>query len=284
MHASSVFGSLIGTTYARVMSKVAMIALKIEIDHAKNLFASLTPDQWSAQSGCTDWRVQDVACHMASVFHQIADPATIDGGNGEDAEVDAEVPVQARKNWTPQQVMAEYNEWAEKGFAAISAMQEEPTASTVIAMANLGSHPLHIASNAIVFDHYCHLRHDIGHAIPAAANLPHDDAALSAALVWMLAGTPEMCAPALASCTVGVNLVFEGPAAGSYAITPPAAGATLWSVVAEANPAFASATGSAHDFVSWATKRANWSDHVTLSGDSGAQAGAAATLDALNII
>jgi hypothetical protein len=128
------------------------------------------------------------------------------------------------------------------------------------------------------------LRHDIGHAIPAAANLPHDDAALSAALVWMIAGTPEMCAPALASCTVGVNLVFEGPAAGSYAITPPAAGATLWSVVPEANPAFASATGTAHDFVSWATKRANWSDHVTLSGNSGAQAGAAATLDALNII
>jgi len=194
MQASFVFGSVMCTTYARGMSKVAMIALKIEIDRAKNLFASLTPDQWSAQSGCTDWRVQDVACHMASVFHQIADPATIDGGNGEDAEVDAEVPVQARKNWTPLQVMAEYNEWAEKGFAALGAMQEEPTASTVIAMANLGSHPLHIASNAIVFDHYCHLRHDIGHAIPAAADLPRDDAALSAALVWMMPEPPK-CVP-----------------------------------------------------------------------------------------
>jgi uncharacterized protein (TIGR03083 family) len=284
MQASFAFGSVMCTTYAHAMSKVAMIALKIEIDRAKNLFASLNAEQWAAQSGCTDWRVQDVACHMASVFHQIADPATIDGGNGEDAEVDAEVPVQARKNWTPLQVMAEYNELAEKGFAALNAMQEEPTASMVIPMANLGSHPLHILGNAIVFDHYCHLRHDIGHAIPAAANLPRDDAALSAALVWMLAGTPEMCARALASCTVGVNLVFEGPAAGSYAITPPASGTGLWSVVPEANPAFASATGTAHDFVSWATKRANWSDHVTLSGNSGAQAGAAATLDALNII
>ena len=261
-----------------------MIALKIEIDRAKNLFASLNAEQWAAQSGCTDWRVQDVACHMASVFHQIADPTSITGGEGKDAEVDAEVPVQARKNWTPLQVMAEYNEWAEKGFAALNAMQEEPTASMVIPMANLGSHPLHILGNAIVFDHYCHLRHDIGHAIPAAANLPRDEAALSATLVWMLAGTPEMCAPALASCTVGVNLVFDGPAAGSYAITPPASGTGLWSVVPGANPAFASATGTAHDFVSWATKRANWSDHVTLSGNSGAQAGAAATLDALNII
>ena len=284
MQASFVFGSVMCTTYARVMSKVAMIALKIEIDRAKNLFAALTADQWALPSGCTDWRVQDVACHMASVFHQIADPASIDGGEGKDAEVDAEVPVQARKSWTPMQVMAEYNEWAEKGFAALGAMQEEPTASTVIPMANLGSHPLHIASNAIVFDHYCHLRHDIGHAIPAAANLPRDDAALSAALVWMLAGTPEMCAPALASCSVGVNLVFEGPAASAYAITPPATGAGLWSVVPGANPAFASATGTAHDFVSWATKRAKWSDHVTLSGDPGAQAGASATLDALNII
>jgi hypothetical protein len=55
-------------------------------------------------------------------------------------------------------------------------------------------------------------------------------------------------------------------------------------VVPGANPAFASATGTAHDFVSWATKRAQWSDHVTLNGDPGAQAGATATLDALNII
>jgi uncharacterized protein (TIGR03083 family) len=284
MQASFAFGSFMCTTYAHAMSKPAMIALKVEIDRAKNLFAALTAEQWALPSGCTDWRVQDVACHMASVFHQIADPTSIAGGEGKDAEVDAEVPVQARKSWTPMQVMAEYNEWAEKGLAALNAMQEEPTASMVIPMANLGSHPLHILGNAIVFDHYCHLRHDIGHAISAARNLPRDEAALSATLEWMLAGTPEMCAPALASCSVGVNLVFEGPAASAFAITPPASGAGLWSVVPGANPAFASATGTAHDFVSWATKRAQWSDHVTLSGDPGAQAGATATLDALNII
>ncbi len=79
------------------MSKNAVGALEAEVAHATALILSLTPEEWAAPSGCTDWRVQDVICHMASVFHTIADPSTIDGGSSEDAEENAEVPVQARR-------------------------------------------------------------------------------------------------------------------------------------------------------------------------------------------
>ena len=260
------------------MSASAITALQTEISRARELMESLSPAEWSAASGCTDWSVQDVVCHMASVFHSIADPTTIEGGTSPDVERNAEVPVQARRTWTSAQVVAEYDEWAQKGLAALTALQSPPMADTVIPLANLGSHPMHLLGNAIVFDHYCHLRHDIGHAIDRAAQLPHDSDALAATLEWMLAGLPQMCEPALTGCTQGVNLSFQGPAAGDYTLTP---GVPLWTVAPGSNPAFPTAVTSAHSFVSWGTKRADWRDSVTVTGDV---ASATSTLDALNII
>lgn len=264
------------------MSRAAVTALQAESDRALELFGSLSPDEWAAPSGCSGWRVQDVACHMASVFHSIADPSTIEGGSSHDVEENAEVPVQSRRDWSVDQVMAEYVEWSAKGIAALAGLQEPPMHDTVIPLANLGSHPMHILANAIVFDHYCHLRHDIGAAIPRAAALPQDDAALSATLEWMLAGTPQMCQAALATCSQGVNLAFVGPAAGAWALRPGTDGG-LWTISPGLDASLPTATGSAHAFVSWATKRADWRSSGVLVGGAEAAA-AAATLDALNVI
>lgn len=262
------------------MSQAAIEALRVEQTRATVLFQSLTTAEWAAPSGCDGWRVQDVACHMASVFHLIADPTTIAGGAGVDAEADAEVPVQARRDWTPQQVMAEYDQWSDAGIAALEAMQAPGMADMVIPMANLGSHPMHILANAIVFDHYCHLRHDIGAAVERASALPHDEAALTATLEWMLAGLPQMCAQALADAPrQGVNLVFEGPAASTYTLAP---GDDMWTVTPGSTSGWPTLATTAHAFVSWGTKRADWRDHGRLSGD--ATGDAAAVLDAINVI
>ena len=40
-------------------------------------------------------------------------------------------------------------------------MQAEPTASTRVALADLGTYQMHWLANAYCFDHYCHLRHDL---------------------------------------------------------------------------------------------------------------------------
>jgi uncharacterized protein (TIGR03083 family) len=260
------------------MSEIAMAALQSEVDRALALFGSLTADEWQLPSGCAGWRVQDVACHMASVFHTIADPATIESGEGDDAEQSAEVPVQARKGWSTEQVMAEYVEWSAKGLGALGALQDEPMRDVVVPLGNLGSHPLHILANAIVFDHYCHLRHDIGHALAGAAALPRDAAALAATREWMLAGLPQMCAEALSTCTQGMNLRFSD-ADESYILRP----GTPWIVEAGSDAGLPTATTTSHDFVSWATKRADWrAADVTITGPNAEQA--ATTLDALNII
>jgi len=72
---------------------------------------------------------------MASVFHTIADPTTIEPGGTGKAEQDAEVPVQARKEWTTEQVVAEYVEWSEKGITALAGLQEPPMAEMVVPLA-----------------------------------------------------------------------------------------------------------------------------------------------------
>jgi uncharacterized protein (TIGR03083 family) len=261
------------------MTKAAVSALQTEVDRALELFRSLTPDEWAAPSGCEGWRVQDVAQHMASTFHSIADPASIPGGTSSDVEENAEVPVQARRDWTPDEVVAEYVEWSAKGVGALSMMQEPGMAEMVIPLGNLGSHPMHILGNAIAFDHYCHLRHDIGAAIPRAAALPRDEPPLRATLEWMLAGIPQMCTEALAGCSQGVNLEFSDVGEPSVYALQPGADGGLWTVSEGAADGLPTATSNVHDFISWGTKRADWRDMgVTVEG------AAAGTLDAINVI
>jgi uncharacterized protein (TIGR03083 family) len=261
------------------MTAAAIEGLRAEQARALDLIATLTPDEWAAASGCTGWRVQDVVQHMASVFHGIADPTTIERGESHDVEENAEVPVQARKDWSVDQVVAEYNEWSDKGIGALAGMQEAPMADMVVPIGNLGSHPLHILGNAIAFDHYCHLRHDIGAAVPRAADLPRDAAVLTATVEWMLAGLPQMCEGALAGCSQGVNLHFTD--LGTTAAVVPPDGDGLWEVRDGATAGLPTASGSAHDFVSWATQRADWRATWTLDQANDA---AAATLDAFNVI
>ena len=264
------------------MTTSAMEALRVESGRARDLFASLSNDEWQAPSACAGWRVQDVAQHMASVFHSIADPSTIEGGTSTDVEQNAEVPVQARRAWTSQQVMDEYDEWSAKGIAALGMMQEPGMAEMVIPLANLGSHPMHLLGNAIVFDHYCHLRHDIGVAVPRAADLPRDAEPLRATLEWMLAGLPQMCAQGLGTCTQGINLQFVGAGGGSFVLAP---GGDGWTVSEGSETLLPTAASTVHDFISWGTKRADWRNHVVLSGGSGdSRVLAQDTLEAINVI
>ena len=116
---------------------------------ALELFRSLSAEEWAAPSDCAGWRVQDVAAHMGAVFHTIADPGSIDGGTSPDVEANAEVPVGARKDWTSAEVLADYEEWSAKGREALVALQGQGVATTVVPLANLGSHPLHLLANAL---------------------------------------------------------------------------------------------------------------------------------------
>jgi len=267
------------------MSKVAVPALHAETAHVTALLATLTSEEWAAPSGCAGWRVQDVVAHMGAVFRSVCGDTSIPADPGGDAEKSAELAVAPRKEWTPEQVQAEYLEWAPQGVAALTALQEPPLADTVIPLGNLGSHPMHVLANAIVFDHYCHLRHDIGAAIPRAAALPQDESALAATLEWMLMGVPQMCGPALAEAPAqAVNLEFVGGAAATYMLEPGPDGGP-WTVRPGVRADAPTCRSTVHDFVSWGTKRDDWRATATLDGsDEAGRIAAAAVLDAINVI
>jgi len=261
----------------------ALDALRSESARLVELAATFTPMEWAAPSGCAGWRVQDVVCHMGCVFHSISDPATIEAGPPDDVEAAAEVPVQARRGWSPERVVEYYRDWAGKGFETLAGMQQSPTAETEVPLGNLGVHPLHLLANALVFDHYCHIRHDIGASVDRAAAQPRDDEALHETRVWMLAGLPQMCAARLrGAVTAPVGLVLEGPGGGSWIIEP--AGDSGLCQLTPGSHATAAATlsSSVHDFVSWGTRRRSWRDgSVTISGDAEL---AGAVADAINVI
>jgi uncharacterized protein (TIGR03083 family) len=260
------------------MTAEAMIALEQEVRSTRELIATLTPAEWASDSACDGWRVQDLVQHMAAVFQQIADASSIDTGDSGRAEASNEVPVQARREWTIDRVIGAYEEWAPKGVAALGALQEAPMADMEVPIADLGTHPLRLLANAIAFDHYCHLRHDLPH-IERAALLPQDEATLGVVLEWMLAGLPQMCAEALAAAPrQTVNLVFDGPGGGSYVLAP---GEGEWTVTTGSVAEAPTVHTTVHDFVSWGTKRSDW--RSTATGDVSAD-GVAEVLDAINII
>ena len=181
-------------------------------------------------------------------------------------------------------MFAQYQAWSDEALAALAPLQDPPLADTVIALGNLGSHPLHLLANAFVVDHYCHLRHDVlqpGGPI-ARPPLPADDTRLRPTLEWMLGGLPQMCAAGLATMDRPLVLVFEGPAASSWVIRPAVDDGFVTVVEGTDGDAMATVTTSAHDFVQWGTQRRDWRTlDVRVDGDA---AYAAAVLDVFNVI
>ena len=174
-------------------TKQAMEALAAEAATGRGAGRRPHAEEWATASDCDGWRVQDVFAHMASVFHQVADPSSTPAAATDDAEETAELMLvepqgpgrPARGRWTSTR------EWSEKALAALGGMQEPPMAEVVIPLGNLGSHPLHLLANAFVFDHYCHLRHDVARAVrsgrPAAAPRATSCASRRPS-TWMLGG------------------------------------------------------------------------------------------------
>ena len=273
------------------MTTQAVEALRLIHEQLQLLVPRISADDWSKPSGCDGWRVQEVLAHMSSNMKEIADPSASPPEPMPDmaAEVAMEALVSQRREWTVEALTAEYDASFGGWLSAMSAMQEEPTASTVAPLADLGDYPLHMVSNAFAFDHYCHLYIDVlAPEGPVALDVgePSDDM-VRPGIEWMLAGVPRMQPTEMASViSKPLQLQLTGPGGGSWVLLPAGddalievreelVGATETADVA------ATVTSSAHDFVSWGTKRADWRSSCTIEGDA---AYATAFLDTINII
>lgn len=264
------------------MTQQAVDALRAIHKEVRAVAASLSEEQWQAPSACEGWRVQDVFAHLTSNLKETVEPtpAPAEGAPELKAEEAMEALVAPRKDWTPRELMAEYDQYVDGWLGAMAAMQNEPTASTEAPLADLGTHQLHLVANAFAFDHYCHLRIDLADVAGPLSDA--DDLMVRPGIEWMLAGMPQMQVEQL-KAAVESELVLDltGPGGGQWTISP-ASGDGMISVTEGASAeAVSTISSSAHDFVSWGTKRSDWRDACEVTGDDVA---AAAFLDTLDII
>ena len=267
------------------MSTDAIVGLRAIHADLQAVLTTVTAEEWEQESGCTGWSVKDVLAHVTSNFKEMVEPTPPASEPLPEmtAEEAMEALVAPRKEWTAEELLAEYERYRDGVFAALAGMQTEPTASTVVPLADLGMYPLHWLANAYCFDHYCHLRHDLlAPAGPLVRELAApDDAMVRPGVDWMWAGLPQMCSRDLAPVvTAPLKITLTGAGGGTWIIGP-AGEDGLVTVTETEGDAAAEVRSSAHDFVAWGTKRSDWRSACELAGDADY---AAAVLDALNII
>lgn len=262
------------------MSQAAVDGLRRAVAATTSILVDLSEDDWSRPSGCSGWTVRDLVAHIGSNYKETVDPSP---PPPEPILLPAErmmdLLVDARADWTHEQVLEEYLQYAPAAIEVLASMQEEPLASTRIPLADLGEYPMHQLADAFAFDGYCHLRVDLlGPLGPFTRDLdPPTAADLGPTIGWMLAGLPQMQPGLVNHLRAPIRLEITGPGGGSWFLDP--RGDEIH--VVEDGEAATTVTTDGHDFVIWGTCRRPWRELATVTGD---RAVAETFLDELNII
>jgi uncharacterized protein (TIGR03083 family) len=239
-------------------------ALKNERAELLKLCRGLDAAEWQAPSAAAGWRVQDVVAHLGSAFHALFGAAALQLMRSNDIERTNDVFVDERRDWTPVQVLAEYEPWSQRVIRLMSLVSRTPLARAPIPLGELGRFPVGLFAGALVFDHHAHLRHDITPALGRPA--PGTDAnRMAVILEWMLAVLGNQLRAARPGwLDRAVSLTFTGPGGASWVVHPGGA--------VTSGPAAGSAaqiTASALEFPEWGTARAAWRERdVTITGDT----------------
>ena len=263
------------------MSAAGLAASRVLAEEYGEVARSLGPDEWPAASLCPGWSVKDLVAHTSSNFRVLVEPPPpTEPVPGLTAERAQDMLVDERRPWTPDQVLAELEQYQQPALEVLAAMQEEPLAGQSLTLHDLGTYSMPALADAFAFDLYCHLRVDLlAPTGPVRRQLPEaDDKRLAPGIGWMLTGLPQMCPFVAAVLDRPIGLRLTGPGGGDYTLAPAPDRLVVTAGIADAA---AVATSSARDFVLWGTKRADWRSSTATEGDRGY---AAAVLDAINII
>ncbi len=266
------------------MSERGVKALTAEREEVLKVARSLSAEEWELPSDCDGWRVQDVIVHMADVCRAVVDPGELPPGVPGKTEATMDARVDARREWSSEKVLAEYEDLSGRALEALAGLQNPAVGENVIPLDDLGSYPMHLIANAFAFDHFCHLRNDLlkpngplDRPVP-----PSDELRIGATLEWLMAGLPQMSGEAMKTVvTKPIGLEITGPGGGEWTIRPAEGDGLV--VVSEGigEDAAAVVTSPGAEFVVWATQRRPWRERKIireLDADY-----AADVLDAINL-
>ncbi|HLM63281.1 MAG TPA: maleylpyruvate isomerase N-terminal domain-containing protein [Acidimicrobiales bacterium] len=245
---------------------------------ALEVITSLTPEEWSAPSGCPGWSTHDLVAHMAAICRIVTDPASLPDTGGALTEAAQEIYVADRRSWSDAAVLDEYATASGAVVAVLPALVDQT--EVVVPGGDLGTYPLPVVLRSLPFDHTTHLRADLVRPRGSVARdlPPANEVVLAATVAWIVAALPQQVTAGIPRYDGAVHLTFAGPGGRTVAVR--ADGTALTVTEPGDDRPVATATGRSEDVAWWATGRADWRDHVTLSGD---EAAAAALLDAVRI-
>lgn len=252
-------------------------AFKAERAELLAFCGSLAPADWRMNSRAPGWSIADVVAHMGSAVHVMFTRQALTILRGTDIERANDDLVAARRDRTPDEVLAEYRRWSRAFGAMIPLAVRGPAARMRMPLAELGRFPARLLPSALVFDHHTHLRHDMAPALDRPA--PATDAnRMAAVLEWMTAVLANQLAAASAPwLDRPLALTLSGPGGRTWRVDP-----TGTVTPGSAEQVVAHITGVALEFPEWGTKRADWHDReVAITGDADY---AAQFLDAVNVV
>jgi uncharacterized protein (TIGR03083 family) len=256
-------------------------ALRREREDVLAFCRLLGEDEWKAPSGCPGWSVQDVLAHMAAAAHGAFTPWLLKVMRSKSVERSNDADVEARRDRTPAEILAEYETWSARFTKLMQAGQLPVMGATPFPLGDIGRYPFALITSAIVFDHHTHLRHDLAPAL-GRPSPPTDEGRMEAVVEWMLAVLPQTGRESLSFMDRPVLLTLEGSGGGTWGVMPTAGGGRVRVRTGPTVGAVAHITGLAEEFPVWATTRQAWRDHdLKLEGD---EAYAARFLDAVKII
>lgn len=238
---------------------------------------SLTDAQWNAPSKAPGWTIADMIGHIGSTAHNMYSPSGIRASRQPSLEAVNEGPVQVRRAWSRQQVMAEFKTATSTTARMLAVVRRTPLRAVPMRLNELGKFPMALlVGGALVFDLHTHLRHDMAPAL-GMQSPPTDGARMRAVLDWMTAVLSNQTAAAPASgIDAGLTLTLTGPGGGTWWID------SNGLAKPGARIPVARITAPTVTFPDWATQRSSWRDaKVEITGDTEL---AALYLDTVNVI
>jgi uncharacterized protein (TIGR03083 family) len=260
------------------MTKQGLAALPELARTAIELGESLSETDWAQPSACPGWSVHDIFVHLACTLRESVDPESMPPTVPGKIERSNDRAVAAFRSLTPRQTLDLYRDLIEPALVIHDNAQTGDAASREVDLEDAGTYPAHLMVDSLVFDHYCHLRHDLGGFGPLDFSVRADAVVMESSLSWLIAGLPQMSAARLPSVlTAPFSLELTGPGGGTWTLAPVP---TTIEVKAATREADAAISSTAEDFLVWGTHRGDWREYVRLGGDASL---AAQVVDAIKV-
>ncbi|GAB13297.1 hypothetical protein ARGLB_037_01480 [Arthrobacter globiformis NBRC 12137] len=241
------------------MTQHGIQAMKTLREEIFNLEHVLTAEDWARPSACPGWSVQDIVIHLNCTLREVVNPESLPSPVSGDIEASNDVGVAAFRGQSPEQTLAEYREMIDSAIEELTKLQVPPASESEVDMDNAGVYPAHILVDSLVFDHYCHLRHDIfaPHGPIDAPTVKPEEDIVRSSLDWLMAGLPQMSPETLRTAvTAPVRLRLTGVGGSDWLIFPGAEKPSVALDDRSVEPA-AVIISDADDFIRWGTKRAS---------------------------